>query len=599
MSDPSAAPAAGLGPIIMRLLRDGFREQGRLYGVAIAAMVVVAGSAAAVAWVMEWIIDALGNPENRGAVIAVASTVIAIFVIKGAATYTQSVFMARAGNRIVASYQYRVYSKLVSQGVGYFNRTESSDIIMRVVQGATACRTLIDIIVVSAVRDTLTLVGLIGVMIYQQPTLSLVSLLVGPVALWGIRIILRRVKSIMESQLTAFSEIYRVLQESSGGIHVIKVFSLEDHMRGRMDGAVRRVEDRMNSISRLESATSPIIETLAGFAIAGVILVSAWNVLGGQPSTPGELMSFVTALMMAYEPAKRLSRMRVSIETALVGVRMVLGILDMPESQAEARDARPLKPGRGALEMRGVTFGYGAAPVVRNLDLLFSAGQTSALVGPSGGGKSTILNLAMRLYEPSEGEVLIDGQDLAGATLSSVRQRISFVGQNTFLFSTSVRENIRMARSDATDAEVEAAAQDANAHTFVSELPQGYETMVGENGSFLSGGQRQRLAIARAILKRSDIMLFDEATSALDSHSEALIQEALARVTRDKTTVVIAHRLSTILGADQIIYVEEGRVVERGTLRDLLAADGPFRRLYDRQFGVAEPAPIALAEAAE
>ena len=584
-----AAQAAGMWSVIARLVRDGFREQGRLYGIAMGAMVLVAGSAAAVAWSMERVVDTLSEPDDRSAVLGVALLVMGIFFVKGAATYVQSVFLARAGNRIVARQQYRVYSKLVGQGVGYFNRTESADIIMRVVQGAQACRALIDIVVVSAVRDLLTLIGLVAVMVYQQPTLSVVSLLVGPIALWGIRVILRRVKAIMEGQLTAFSEIYRVLQESSGGIQVIKIFALEDHMRGRMRDAVRKVERRANSISRLEAATSPIVETLAGFAIAGVILVSAWNALGGEPTTPGQLLSFVTALMMAYEPAKRLSRMRVSIEAALIGVRMVLQILDMPETQAEAEDAKPLRDGPGALEMRGVTFGYGPGGlVVKGVDLVFPAGKTSALVGPSGGGKSTLLNLAMRLYEPRDGQVLLDGQDLAAATLPSVRARMSFVGQNTFLFSSTVRENIRVARPDATDEEVEAAARDANAHGFVSDLPEGYDTPVGENGAFLSGGQRQRLAIARAILKRSDVMLLDEATSALDSHSEAMIQDALSRVTRDKTTVVIAHRLSTILGADLIFFVEDGRVVEQGTLKELLARGGAFKALYDRQFGGGE-----------
>ena len=580
---------------IYRLMRDGFRRQGKLYGISIVAMVLVAASAATVAWSMEKIVDALGSPEDRAAVIGVALLVIGVFFVKGAATYLQTVFLARAGNNIISTLQYRVFSKLMGQGVSYFNQTESSDVILRVVQGAQACRKLIDIIVVSAVRDTLTLIGLVAVMIYQQPVLSIVSLFVGPLALLGMRAILRQVKAIMEGQLTAFSEIYRVLQESSGGIQVIKIFALEDHMRRRMNDAVRKVEKRSNSIVRLEAATGPIIETLAGVAIAGVILVSAWSAFGGEPTTPGQLMSFVTALMMAYEPAKRLSRMRVSVESALIGVRMVFQILDMPETQAEAEGAEPLRPGPGALEMRGVTFGYGpSGPVVKGVDLKFPAGRTSALVGPSGGGKSTLLNLAMRLYEPTDGQVLIDGQDIAQATLESVRARLSFVGQNTFLFSATVRENIRVARPGATDEEVEAAARDANAHGFVMRLPEGYDTPVGENGAFLSGGQRQRLAIARAILKQSDILLLDEATSALDSHSEALIHEALDRITEDKTAVVIAHRLSTILGADLIFFIEDGHVVEQGTLSELLAANGAFKSLYDRQFGGAEDSDAEL-----
>ncbi|SPJ25502.1 ABC transporter ATP-binding protein [Palleronia abyssalis] len=575
---------------IPRLLKEGLRQQGRLYAIAMAAMIVSAATSAGVAWVMEKIVDALSRPDSRAYVLTVATMVMGIFIVKGMATYVQVVFMSRAGNRIVAHQQSQVFSKLMRQGLSYFNAMESSEIIMRVTQGAQACRRLIDIIVVSAVRDTLTLLALLGVMIYQQPLLSAVSLLVGPVALYGIRRILRKVKEIMESELASMSEIYKVLQEGAGGIQVVKIFSLENTMRDRMDRAVRTVEKRANAISRLEAITSPMMETLSGVVIAGVVVLSAYNIFGGEPTTAGQLMSFVTALLMAYEPAKRLSRMRVSIEASLVGVRMVLDMLDMPDTQIEAPDAAPLAPGPGEVEMAGVRFGYAEdTPILKGVNLVFPAGRISALVGPSGGGKSTLINLAMRMFDPTEGTISIDGQDLRMATLSSIRQRISFVGQTTFLFSTTIRENIRCARFDATDEEVVEAAKAANAHEFIEALSEGYDTPVGENGAFLSGGQRQRLAIARAIVKRSDILFLDEATSALDSHSEALIQDALGRATQGKTVIVIAHRLTTILNADQVFFIEAGQVAESGTIETLLAGPTRFRTLYDAQFeGVSE-----------
>jgi ATP-binding cassette subfamily B protein len=236
-----------------------------------------------------------------------------------------------------------------------------------------------------------------------------------------------------------------------------------------------------------------------------------------------------------------------------------------------------------------VTFGYGnGRPVINELSLVFEAGKTTALVGPSGGGKSTILNLILRLYDPSSGMVRIDGQDIRLASFSSLRDRISFVGQDTFLFSASVTDNIRFGSPAATEEEVVAACKAANAHEFIEHLPQGYATQVGENGAFLSGGQKQRLAIARAILRNAPILLLDEATSALDSRSEALVQDAIQRLTKDRTTVVIAHRLSTVLGADKICVIEAGRLAEEGSAKALLARGGTFRGLYDQQFGTAE-----------
>lgn len=571
--------------LIGRLLLEGLREQGGLYAIAVTAMFAVAGTSAATAWVMEKIIDAL-NSSDRMRVTGVALLVMAIFVAKGIANYTQVVFMSRAGNRIVARQQLKLYRKLMRQGVSFFNLTESSDLLMRVTQSAQAARGLIDLIVTSMVRDLLTLVGLIAVMVYQQPVLSMVSLIVGPAAMFGLRLILRRVREIMQKEMASLAEIIKVMQETSNGIRIIKIFSLEGRMNGRMEAAVKQVETRANAISRLEAITSPLMETLSGFAIAGVVWLSAFGTFGGEVTTPGQLMSFVTALLMAYEPAKRLSRMRVSIEALSVGVRMMFELLDQAETITEAEDAVDLRPGPGLVEMKGLRFAYrDGAHVLDDIDLTFPAGQTTALVGPSGSGKSTLLNLAMRLYDPSAGTVEVDGQDIRGVTFESLRSKMSFVGQDTFLFSTSVMENIRVSRPDASDDEVYAAARSAHAHEFIEALPQGYETPVGENGAFLSGGQRQRLAIARAFLRRAEILLLDEATSALDATSEALVKDALAKVTEGVTTIVIAHRLSTILEADRIYVLDRGRVVEGGTARELLAAGGAFKGLFDQQFG--------------
>jgi ATP-binding cassette, subfamily B, bacterial MsbA len=574
---------------LWRLLRENLREQRKLYTVAILAMVMVAAMTSLVALVMRYIVDAMTVPDNQGMVFLVALSVAAIFTIKGMATYVQMISLTRAGNRIVATQQIRLYDKLLRQGVSFFNITESSDLLMRVTQSAQAARMIIDLIVTSFVRDLLTLIGLLIVMFYQQPVLSAVSLLIGPLAILGIRILLLKVRKIMEMELASLAEIIKVIQETSTGIRIIKAFALEERMASRMNRAVREVEKRANAISRLEAITSPLMDTLSGFAIAAVVALSAVQIFGVEGTTPGQLMSFVTALLMAYEPAKRLSRMRISIEAGMVGVRMMFTLLDQPETLAEHANPVALPAGPGRITFEDVSFGYGKdRPVLSDLSLVFEAGKTTALVGPSGGGKSTILNLILRLYDPNSGIVRIDGQDISHATFTSLRDKISFVGQDTFLFSASVADNIRFGSPSASEEEVIEACKAANAHEFIEGLKNGYATQVGENGAFLSGGQKQRLAIARAILRNAPILLLDEATSALDSRSEALVQQAIHRLTEGRTTVVIAHRLSTVLGADKICVIESGRLAEEGNVTTLLANGGIFRSLYDQQFGTTD-----------
>ena len=548
-------------------------------------MIFVAATTALSAWIMGEIIDAMTDTKNRGRVFWVAASVAMIFTAKGIASFAQTVLMARAGNRIVAQKQSQLFEQLLGQGISFFNMTDSSDLLIRVTQSAQMARNVIDIVVTSFVRDLLTLIALIAVMFYQQPMLSLISLIVGPAALFGIRLLLKKVRVVMAMELAGLSEIIKVVQETSTGARVIKSFALEKLMQQRMDRAVREVEKRANKMVRLESATSPLMDSLTGLSIASIVVLSATTIGGESAGTPGQLMSFVTAFLMAYDPAKRLSRMRISIEKEKNKKRMMYDLIDKPRTLQEAPDAQELREGHGDVALNHVSFGYvGDRPVINDLSLTFEAGKTSALVGPSGGGKSTVLNLILRLYDPLGGTVMIDGQDIRSATFESLRQKIAFVGQDTFLFSNTIFENLRLARTDATRDDVEQAARIAHAHEFIVSLPNGYSTPIGENGVFLSGGQRQRLSIARAVLRRAPILLLDEATSALDGQSEALVLDALERITENVTTIVIAHRLSTVLKADKIFYLEGGSVVEQGTLKELLTTDGPFRRLYETQF---------------
>lgn len=571
--------------LLLRLLLESVQEHRWKYLAAIGAMIVVAALTAVFAWMMGIIIDTLSAPDEAARVYAVALAVVAVFAARGVASYAQSVFMARAGNRIVAQKQMQVYGKLLDQGVAFFNQNETSSLLMKVTQSAQRARTVIDTIVTGFCRDLLSLLGLMAVMWYQQPVLSLVSIIMGPAIVLGMQAILTQVRKIMSQELAGMAEVIKVVQETSSGARVVKSFALEPRMEERMGVAVSSVEKRANKLIVLEAATMPLMDVMTGTVLAGVVFLSTTSVFGVTPGTAGDMMSFVTAFMMAYQPAKRLARMRVTIERGMAGVRMMYSLIDAPQTLLEAPDAIALPDGPGEVSLRDVSFSYsGDAAVIRNIDITFPAGKTTALVGPSGGGKSTILNLVLRLYDPKSGRVLVDGHDISKSSFETLRKKMAFVGQDTFLFSGTIKENILLARPDATDAEVIEACKVANAHEFIMKLPNGYSTFIGENGAFLSGGQRQRLSIARAVLRRAPVLLLDEATSALDSHSEALLRDALVRVTKGVTTIVIAHRLSTVLNADKVCYLEAGEIVEQGSINELLAMNGRFKALYDLQF---------------
>ncbi|MET2829022.1 ABC transporter ATP-binding protein [Mesorhizobium shangrilense] len=569
--------------LVVRLVRESFRQHMFGYGAAILSMLVVAGMTAASAWILREITNEFVIDKRIERVNMIAAAVAVIFIVKGVANFVQAYFMSRVGNAIIAERQRKIYDRILAQGIEFYHSTSSSDLITRMTNNAQAARNVLDLVVTSYVRDLVTLVALVLVMIVQQPALSLICFVVGPLAIYGVNLILKRVRKFAAMEFRSVGQIVQVIQETAIGVRVVKAFNLEGMMRKRMYRAVSDVEDRANNIATLEAVTSPVMETLAGLAIAGAVLVSGLLVLeGGQ--TPGGIMAFIAALLLAYEPAKRLARVRIALESGIVGVRMMFQLADEPLTLAEKPDAKPLLAGPGEIRFDAVSFAYqNGPPVLDRFDMTLAPGKMTALVGPSGSGKSTILNLIMRMYDPQSGRVLFDGQDISHATLASLREKIAYVSQDTFLFAGTIMHNIRLGRQDATDAEVIAAARAANAHDFISAQAKGYETEVGENGAFLSGGQRQRISIARAMLRNAEILLLDEATSALDAESEALFRDALQQLTEGRTTIVIAHRLSTVHQADTIVVLEAGKVVESGPHRDLLKQGGLYQKLYEYQ----------------
>lgn len=589
--DPDAEPLGTQRPPlwkdknIRRILGSNLKQQWKRYVGAAFAMAIVAAMTAGTAYMMRFIVDAMTLPEYKDYVLTVAGAVAGIFMVKGIATYVQVVLMAEAGLRIVANQQSLIYSKLLRQSIDFFHFRESSGIVLRVTRGAAAARTITETVINSYVRDLLTLIGLIGIMLYHQPILSLAALAVGPFALFGVAGLIKRGRELSSQELSSMGDIIKIVQETVSGFRIIKVFSAEPLLSGRMNTAVEETRARSLSFTRVNALTSPMMDSLSGLAIAGIVCLSAFQVFGMERSTPGEILSFVTALLMAYEPAKRLMSTRLQIERNLAAVTRMYQLLDAPETLTEPEDAKDIPEGPATIEFSGVSFRYGKKTVLKDVSHSFPAQKITALVGPSGGGKSTMFSLMLRLVDPAQGDVLINGQALRSATTASLRKSLSLVSQDTFLFSATIMENLRIGRNDATDEEVIAAAKTANAHDFIMDLPHGYDTEIGENGSFLSGGQKQRIAIARAVLKRAPILLLDEATSALDATSEELVRDSLEKIAKGVTMVVIAHRLSSILTADQVCYVEGGEIKEKGTLRELLdKKDGLFRALYDKQF---------------
>lgn len=550
---------------VARVFFENFPSQKKTYAIAILAMVFVAATTATTALLMQLIFDSLSGSEGAWAASAVAALVVAAFSLKGFASYVQLVAMAKAGNRIVANLQRKIYSKLLRQDARYFETTESSDILMRVTQSAAAARMIIDVIVSSFVRDLLTLIGLIGVMVYQHAVLSAVFLVIGPLAILGVRLVLVRVREIMTAELQSLAEIFKALQETSIGMRVIKTFSLEPRMEARMSKAVRDVEKRSNALIRLEGVTTPMMDTLAGIAIATIVLVSSAQFFGAYQATPGQLMSFVTALLMAYEPAKRLSRMRVQIEASKVGVDLMYGILDRSDTMIDPPDAVDLKIDAGIVALRNVSFSYdNSRMVLQNLNVEFAPNCVNALVGPSGAGKSTVMSLLLRLFDPDEGTVEIDGVDIRKVKLASLRSAIAYVGQDVFLFAGTIRENLQVGKPDASEQDVIRAAKLAHAHEFISALPAGYDTAVGENGVFFSGGQKQRISLARAIVKQARIILLDEATSALDSDAEQHVQYAVRELAQGRTIIMIAHRAETIAAAEVVVELSASAKLQDG-----------------------------------
>jgi ATP-binding cassette, subfamily B, bacterial MsbA len=573
------------GETLKRLLGESLHAYAGRYVLAFICMAVVSVCTALSAWIMRDLINGVFQNRDFGLAVWFGVTVFSVFLIKGFAAYASNVILARIGNAIVAAQQTRIFRHLLGQGVDFYQQHVSADLVTRVTHNAQAARDVLQNIITTVGRDLLTVAGLIVVMLWSDPLMFVVSGLVMPFAVLGVNRLRRRVRRLANSEFASLASMVGVVQETVQGVRIVKSFGMEDRMQARMDATIDAVRQRADKIATLGARTAPLMETLGGLAISAAIVYGAWRVIY-QGVDAGAFFAFVTALLLAYDPAKRLARLGVEVEKGLVGVRLMYELLDTEPTLSERPDAQSLMVTNGTVAFEGVSFGYHATEqVLKDLSFVAQGGKTTALVGPSGGGKSTIIALAQRFFDVGRGRILVDGADVRDLTFASLRGAMAFVSQDVFLFQGTVRENIAVGRPGASDEEIFAAARAAHAHDFIVDLPEGYGTLVGEHGQGLSGGQRQRVAIARAILKNAPIMLLDEATSALDSESEFEVQRALDELMTGRTSIVIAHRLSTVMRADKILVVEGGRVVETGTHAELIARNGLYAHYVSIQFG--------------
>ena len=578
------APTTTTADLLKRLARDYGRDYAPQYALAIIAMIVVAGTTSLSAYIMKHVIDTIFVHQNRAALTGITLGIVVLFVVKGLAAYVSEVLVGTIGNRVVAQTQKRMFDHLLKVDIALFQKFSSSDLVTRIANNATSTRDVLNMVSMSFGRDLFTIVGLVGTMIYLDPIMTALSLVGGPLIAVTSRKLRERVQKAARSEVDSTSGIIRATRELSQGTQVVKSFQLETRMQTRAMSAISAVERLANKMLRIRATVNPLMETAGGIAVASVVFYAGWrNLYYGD--TPGQFFAFITALLLCADPARRLSRVHLQLASATIGVRMMYELLDEPAKEEEPPGKPELKVAKGEIEFHDVSFSYiPDKPVINGLKLLAPAGKTTALVGLSGGGKSTIFALLQRFRAPSSGFISIDGQDIDKTILTSVRQSIATVGQDAFLFEGTIMDNIRTGLSSASDEMCIEAARSANADEFIVKLPHGYKTQVGELGAQVSGGQRQRIALARAFLKNAPIILLDEPTSALDSRTEEIIQRELRLLTKGKTTVVIAHRLSTILHADLIHVIEGGQVIESGTHEKLLALGGSYSQLFKLQF---------------
>ena len=573
-----------LKKILLRLYHSYIKKYFRKLIISLLLSIGVAGCTASIAWLLDPAIEKMFIEQDKSVMLLIPIAIVFAFAGKGLSLYLARVVLIKVGNNIVTTMQKQLASTILKSDIHTLESKHSGQYISHIMFDVGQVNTLVSNGVLNLMKDSLTLIVLISLMFYQNWKLAFFALLMMPLAAFVAKSLGKRIGKATKESIILNASLISYLSEMLKGSRMIKIFQQEKFESDRSSKILMDNMHIRNKIGFIMIRATPIMELLTGFMIAGFIYYSGFMIISGEMGI-NNFFSFLTAMMLAYQPIRSLATINMMFYQGATGAERVFKVLDTEPDIKEIENHPNLKINTGNIEFKNVSFTYPKtdAEAVKNINISIKGGTTAALVGHSGAGKSTIVNLIPRFYDPKEGSIQIDGQIINEVSLASLRKRISMVSQDIILFDDTVRANIAYAKLNASEEEIKKACDFAAASDFIKDLPKSYETLIGENGIRLSGGQKQRISIARAVLKNSPIILLDEATSSLDSASEEKVQNAIINLTKNKTTLVIAHRLSTIIRADKIFVLNQGKIADFGTHNELLKNSMIYKNLYSKQ----------------
>lgn len=552
--------------------------------IAMLAMICVSAGTGAQTWLVKDVLDKIFIEQNTFYLKFLPMVLLAIFFLKGVVYYLYSILLEQVGQSVIRDFRVNIFDHIHKQSLSFFNTMPTGTLMSRIISDVALLQQAVSNALVGAVRDFFQVVILLGVVFYMNWRLAMITFIVLPIAAYPIIKFGRIFRKLSTSTQEEVAHVSNILHETITGNRIVKAFTKEEYESKRFLNQVTLLFVLTMKDAKYRCLQHPMMEFIGGGAIALIIWFGGKEVIGGS-MTPGTFFAFLTALIAAYEPVKGVTKINSTIQQGMAAATRVFAILDIEPEIKDKKDARTLPPFSSHIECNNITFRYDDdTPVLSNIQLTVPAGEALAIVGPSGGGKTTLTNLIPRFLDLKEGSIRIDGIDIRDVTVASLRNQIAMVTQQTILFNDTVRNNIAYGDQLAPEQKIHAAAKAAHAYDFIQALPDGFDTMIGEGGARLSGGQRQRISIARAILKNAPILILDEATSALDTESEREVQKALENLMKDRTTLVIAHRLSTIKNADRILVIKDGLIIEQGTHDSLIAQKGEYEMLYNMQY---------------